>query len=93
MEFQRRLQNGSWVDCSIEFIKTVGNPKEIRNRLEQGEDVYYNEDWYAELRIKPSQEAIKKREEEIKKAKIDSIKTQKKLEKQQYNEVDKYERW
>jgi Ca2+-dependent lipid-binding protein len=92
MRFQRRISNGSWVDCSEKFVKenTDEDLKEIIEKLKNGGDVYYDTEFYAKLRIKPN---LEEREKKIRDAKIESLKTQKRLDKEHQEHVGKYERW
>ena len=59
-QIQRKQSNSKWYneDRSEEFIKMAAEFKnktveEISNELEAGEKIYFDSDWYAQIRIKP----------------------------------------
>ena len=61
---QRQLSNGRWVDASDKFIVKAAaynntSESEITDRLMDGEEVRYDDDWYAYIRNQPRPRAAR----------------------------------
>jgi len=96
-KLQKQLQNGSWCDITdndlIEWIlkKNSLSYEELIEKLEKGETIYYDTEWYAEVRIKPTKKEEQEKKKKIEEAQKESLKYQKEEQKRFHKQVGKYD--